>query len=100
MLANFLPKGAAGGKRRDETDFVAKFKGDGYAFATTAAELAAMPTDTKRLLGLFHTGNMDGALDRKFLKRGSVSRFPDQPDLTEMTAAALKILSQNPNGSS
>ena len=33
--ANFLPKNASGGKRRDETDFVAKFKGDGYAFATT-----------------------------------------------------------------
>ena len=32
--ANFLPKGPAGGKRRDDTDFVAKFKGDGYAFAT------------------------------------------------------------------
>ncbi len=96
--ANFLPKGAAGAKRRDETDFVAKFKGEGYAYATTAAELAALPSDTRRLLGLFNTGNMDGALDRKFLKRGSVARFPDQPDLTELTAAALKVLSQNPDG--
>jgi alkaline phosphatase len=97
-LANFLPKGAPGAKRRDETDFVAKFKGEGYAFASTATELAAMPGDTKRLLGLFSAGNMDGALDRKFLKRGGVSRAPDQPDLTQMTAAALKVLSQNPNG--
>ena len=96
--ANFLPKGTPGAKRRDETDFVAKFKGNGYNYATNAAELAAMPGDTKRLLGLFNTGNMDGALDRKFLKRGSVGRFPDQPDLTDLTAAALKVLSQNPNG--
>ena len=47
-LANFLPKGAPGAKRRDETDFVAKFKGEGYAFASTATELAAMPGDTRR----------------------------------------------------
>jgi alkaline phosphatase len=96
--ANFLPKGAPGAKRRDETDFVAKFKSDGYAYVTNAAELAALPADTKRLLGLFNTSNMDGVLDRKFLKRGSVPRFPDQPDLTDLTAAALKVLSQNPNG--
>ena len=54
--------------------------------------------DTRRLLGLFHTGNMDGVLDRKFLKGGSVKRFPEQPDLTEQTAGALDILSQQPNG--
>ncbi len=97
-LANFVPKGATGGKRRDDNDFVAKFRGDGYAYVSNATELAALPGDTKRLLGLFNTGNMDGVLDRKFLKRGSVPRFPDQPDLTDMTAAALKVLSQNPNG--
>lgn len=96
--ANFLPKGAAGGKRRDEIDYLAKFKDAGYAFASNAAELKALPQDTKRLLGLFNTGNMDGVLDRKFLKRGSVTRFPDQPDLTDMTGKALDLLSQNPNG--
>jgi len=96
--ANFLPKGASGGKRRDDIDFVAKFKDDGYAFATNAVELAKVPADTKKLLALFNAGNMDGALDRKFLKRGSVPKFPDQPDLTDMTATALKVLSQNPNG--
>ncbi len=96
--ANFLPKGAPGAKRRDETDYVAKFKDAGYAFASNAAELKAVPQGTKQLLGLFNNGNMDGVLDRKFLKRGSVTRFPDQPDLTEMTAKALDVLSQNPNG--
>ena len=96
--ANFLPKGAPGGKRRDETDYVAKFKDAGYAFASNVAELKAVPEGTKQLLGLFNNGNMDGVLDRKFLKRGSVTRFPDQPDLTQMTAKALDVLSQNPNG--
>ena len=41
---------------------------------------------------------MDGALDLKFLKRGSVSKFPDQPDLTQEVRAALQILSRNDNG--
>lgn len=97
-LANFLPRGAPGARRRDQTDFVAKFKDAGYAYVTNGAELSAVPQDTKRLLGLFNLGNMDGVLDRKFLKAGTVKRFPDQPDLTDMTAKALDILSQNPNG--
>ncbi len=96
--ASFLPKGATGAKRRDEIDYIAKFKDAGYAFASTAEELEALPPETKRLLGLFNNGNMDGVLDRKFLKRGSITRFPDQPDLTDMTAKALDLLSQNPNG--
>ena len=97
-LANFLPQGAPGARRRDQTDYVAKFKDAGYAFAANAANLKALPQDTRRLLGLFNLRNMDGALDRRFLKTGSVKRFSDQPDLTEMTAKALDILSQNPNG--
>ena len=50
------------------------------------------------LLGLFATGNMDGALDRKFLKGGGVKKFPDQPDLTEQVQAALNVLSRNEAG--
>jgi alkaline phosphatase len=97
-LANFLPQGAEGARRRDQIDYVARFKDAAYAFAANAAELKAVPQDTKKLLGLFNLRNMDGVLDRKFLKAGSVRRFADQPDLTEMTAKALDILSQNPNG--
>jgi alkaline phosphatase len=95
--ANFLPKGAAGSKRKDEIDYIAKFKDAGYAVASTAAELRTMSAATK-LLGLFNTGDMDGVLDRKILKGGSVKKFPDQPDLTEQVAAALDVLSRNPNG--
>jgi alkaline phosphatase len=99
-MANFLPKSAHGSKRKDDTDFVARFREAGYGLAATAAEmhaLADMPATTK-LLGLFHMGNMDGALDRKFLKRGTVSRFPEQPDLTDQVSAALKVLSRNDRG--
>lgn len=66
-LANFLPQATPGSKRKDEQDFVAKFSDAGYAYATTAAELAAAKSSSK-LLGLFNLGNMDGALDRNILK--------------------------------
>lgn len=96
-LANFLPKDAAGSKRKDSTDYVAKFKDAGYRYVTTAADLAAAGNSDK-LLGLFNLGNMDGVLDRKFLKGGSVKKFPEQPDLTSQVNVALEVLSKKPNG--
>src|SRR5262249_3124352 len=98
--ANFLPKSAEGSKRKDEIDYLARFREAGYALAATAGEMkaAASAPETKKLLGLFHPGNMDGVLDRKFLKGGTVKRYPEQPDLTEQVSAALQILSKNDNG--
>jgi alkaline phosphatase len=61
------------------------------------ASAAAEPA-TSKLLGLFTLGNMDGVLDRKFLKRGTVGKFPEQPDLTEQVSAALAVLSKNEAG--
>ena len=99
-LANFLPKGAPGSKRADETDYVARFKEAGYAYAATATELAAAANnaDTRKLLGLFALGNMDGVLDRKFLKGGGVAKSPDQPDLTQQMQAALERITQEGQG--
>lgn len=98
--ANFLPKSVDGSKRKDDTDYVAKFIEAGYRYAPNAAELNKQSTDpaTTKLLGLFHLGNMDGVLDRKFLKGGTVNKFPDQPDLTDQLKAALTVLSKHPNG--
>jgi alkaline phosphatase len=96
----FLPKSDAKGKRPDEENYIEKFKRAGYAFVANAAELkaAAAKPETRKLLGLFNDGNMDGALDLKFLKKGSVPKFPDQPDLTEEVRAALEVLSRNDKG--
>jgi alkaline phosphatase len=94
---NFLPKSAAGSKRIDEDDYIAKFKAAGYSHVTTNAELTAA-RGANRLLGLFNTGNIDGALDRFFLKKGSVAKFPDQPDLTDQVRAALDVLGKNDKG--
>ena len=93
---NFIPT-SVGGKRSDNADFIKQFENAGYKFATTAAELKAA-SSSSRLLGLFNTGNIDGALDRMFLKKGSVAKFPDQPDLTDQIRVALDILSKNDKG--
>src|SRR6185436_5781548 len=66
---NFLPKSTPGSKRTDEQDYIRKFEGAGYKFVSTRTELAAA-AGAGKLLGLFNTGNIDGALDRLFLKQG------------------------------
>lgn len=95
-----VPPDEAYRRRRDERDVIAEFAQRGYATARTAgalAEAAAKP-GTRRLLGLFHEGNLDGALDRHVLHAGTVAQFPEQPDLTQMTRDALRVLSRNPDG--
>jgi alkaline phosphatase len=96
----FLPKSDPEGKRQDEENYLEKFKAAGYRFAATATEMkaAAADKDATRLLGLFHKSNLDGALDRLVLKKGTVPRYPDQPDLADQTQVAIDILSKAPNG--
>ena len=97
---NFLPKSVNGSKRTDESDYIKLFQEAGYRFATTDKEMkeAAADPKTTKLLGLFNTGNVDGALDRKILKKGTVAKFPDQPDLTDQVKTAVTVLSKNQNG--
>src|SRR5262245_47593780 len=92
----FLPKSHKAGRRKDEVNFLEKFQGNGYALVTTATEMKTAAADqaTARLLGLFHPGNLDGALDRHILKKGTVNAYPDQPDLVDETQAAIDILSR------
>jgi len=96
----FLPKSDKAGRRKDEDNYLEKFRGLGYSLVSTAAEMraAAAEQSTARLLGLFHPGNLDGALDRRILKKGTVAAYPDQPDLVDQTQAAIDILSRQPNG--
>jgi len=96
----FLPKSDKAGRRKDEANFLEKFQANGYALVTTATEMktAAADKTTARLLGLFHPGNLDGALDRHILKKGTVTAYPDQPDLVEQTQVAIDILSKQANG--
>ena len=97
--AYFLGKDVPGSKRKDDKDYIAEFKNAGYALAIDKTELAAAAgSNQDKLLGLFHTGNLDVTLDREFLKKGTVEKFPNQPGLVDMTKAALDKLSKNPDG--
>lgn len=97
--AYFLPQATAGSKRKDDKDYIKLFQDAGYTLATSKTELqTAAATNTGKILGLFHTGNMDTTLDREFLKKGTVGKFPDQPGLVEMTKTAIDTLSKNPEG--
>jgi len=98
--AYFYPQSSKGSKRKDEKNLVDAFKSNGYQIALTKQELLAESTNknTKKLFGVFHPDNMDGSLDRFFLKKNTVSQYPNQPDLTEMTSSAIEVLSRNPNG--
>jgi alkaline phosphatase len=96
--AYFLPQNVAGSKRKDDEDYIARFQQAGYQLVTDADSLKKKGAGAEKLLGLFHTGNMDGVLDRRFLKNNVTKKFPDQPDLTDMTQTALDVLSKNDNG--
>jgi len=98
--AYFYPQAVKGSKRKDEKNLIESFKSDGYQLAFTKQELltTAQSKNTKKLFGVFHPDNMDGSLDRLYLRKGTVEQYPNQPDLTEMTQSALDVLSRNPNG--
>jgi len=94
---NFLSKSTPGSKRTDDVDYVKRFEDVGYKFVATKTELEAA-RGADKVLGLFNSGNIDGALDRLFLRKGTVDKFPDQPDLTDQVRVALDILSKSEKG--
>jgi len=98
--AYFYPQSNPVSKRKDEKNLVEQFKKDGYevVFTKDGLKAASNTTSTKKLFGVFHQDNMDGSLDRFFLKKNTVEQYPDQPDLTDMTKSAISILAKNPNG--
>jgi alkaline phosphatase len=86
---DFLPTGEMGcypelGNRTDGRNLIAEAEAAGYTTICDAAGLAALdPAVDAKVLGLFADENMGR---------------PYSPTLAEMTAAAIAILEQNPNG--
>ncbi|MFG2045769.1 alkaline phosphatase [Dactylosporangium sp. NPDC048998] len=99
-LASLLPKSQPGSRRADERNLVDEFKALGYAYAQDRKQLqSAMSGRPRRLLGMFHTGNMNVYLDRQHTKKPEIlGSWTDQPTLPEMTEAALNVLQDNRNG--
>ena len=89
---NYLPVSAhAASKRTDNANLVTAMQSKGYTYVDTGTKLAAVPTTTTKLLGLFSSSEMAYELDR-------VNQKLDQPSLSLMTEKALEVLSKNTNG--
>ena len=96
--AYFLPKSTAGSKRKDNINYIDLFQKAGYELVTERDAMLKAAEKSDRLLGLFHTSNMDGWLDRHQFKGNTVKKFPNQPDLTDSFHAAIKVLEKNKEG--
>ena len=77
----FLPKGLSGGKRQDGKNIIELFASKGYQIARQPEDLNTLRGD--RLLGLFANEDLDFEIDRD---------PKEQPNLAQMTEAALKVL--------
>lgn len=95
----FLPRGTTGvhgqeGVREDNLNLVAEFEKAGYHVVYTLEELAALPDDTPRVLGLFAANNTYNDLTEEALREANLPAYnPNQPTVAEMTRHALRILS-------
>lgn len=95
---DFLPEGVMGrhglpGRRTDGRNLVEEAGAAGYRVVFTREELAALPDDAGKVLGIFaaeDTFNDEPVED--LAAKGLESYDPDAPTLAEMTAAALRIL--------
>lgn len=75
------------GKRAEGENLIDAMKDAGVAYAWDQATFDALPTDGTPVLGLFESSHMKYEADRE-----------GEPSLAEMTAAAIKALSNNENG--
>ncbi len=92
-----LPAGTSGrhghGKREDDLDLIARAKELGYTVVYTAEELAAVPADTPRLLGVFASSHTFHDQPQGELRAAGLPLYePDAPTLAQMTAKALELL--------
>ena len=81
----FLPK-SQGGRRTDERNLIASMQKRGYTYVSQESEFHSLAVkDSMKLVGLFAENHVAPAQERK-------------PSLKEMTALALKSLSQSKDG--
>jgi len=95
-----LPRGVLGrhgaGERTDGLNLIEEAQRRGYAVVYTRAELAALPEDTRRVLGVFaHHHTFHDRPEEVLREEGLPLYAPDAPTIGEMTAAALAILSRS-----
>jgi len=88
----WLPKAVETGVREDGRNLIEEMSRAGYTAVGTRAELeTARQAGKKKILGLFGPSHLEYEADRP-------RTAPQQPTLTEMTRAAIEVLSRNPKG--
>lgn len=94
----FLPKGttgrhAASGKRTDGRNCLQEAEKRGYRIVFTREELAALPAETEKVLGLFAASDTYNDMSEEDLARSGLPPYdPAAPTVAQMTEAALRIL--------
>jgi len=97
----FLPKGEQGfhctGKRTDGINLIEIAEELGYKVIYTRDELFNLPTNTKKVLGIFSEGHTFNSYSEEVIKDLNFDGNYKQgtPTLAEMTASALRILSND-----
>jgi len=88
----WLPKGVETGVREDGRNLLDEMKHAGYDVIGSKSELdQAKRSGKTKILGLFGPSHLEYEADRP-------RTAPGEPTLTEMTRAAIEVLSRNPKG--
>lgn len=93
----FLPEGVQGrhgpGKRKDGRNLVEAAKAAGYKVVFTREELAALPDEAGKVLGIFSKDDtFNDEPEEELAEKGLPPYDPAAPTVAEMTAAALRLL--------
>ncbi|HET9234059.1 MAG TPA: alkaline phosphatase [Candidatus Eisenbacteria bacterium] len=88
----WIPKGMGTGKREDGRNLIDEMLRAGYAAVDSAAQLEeAVAAGRTKIIGLFSSSHLEYEADRPFRGR-------HQPTLSQMTRAAIQVLSRNKDG--
>jgi alkaline phosphatase len=96
-----LPKGIKGvhgkeGLREDGRDLTEEARSLGYTVIFTRDELLNLPADTRKVLGIFAAINTYNDKNEAALQEAGLPLYdPAAPTFADMTAAALKVLSND-----
>jgi alkaline phosphatase len=102
----YLPKGTAGrhttaeqAQRTDGLNVIELAKSKGYTVVYTRDELLNLPSNTKKVLGIFAAEDTYNDAPEEDLKKQNLPLYVSTaPTVAEMLQATLKIVSQNSNG--
>lgn len=94
---HFLPRGVQGrhgkGDRADDRNLITEAREAGYAVVFNLEELADLPDDTEKVLGLFASYHTFNDKSEEELRERNLPMYdPDAPTIAEMTEQALRIL--------